>query len=145
MARLPDIERRLLNWARWRIGSLSGGMGYARTRYEHRVDGEGYDAQSRIPTDDCEAEQTDRAIAALEPPLQRALAETYLRGDGAAMKARRAGCSEATLYARVERAHRLIAAWLTDHASQARSERQRTEALQRSAAPGREATEACKN
>lgn len=130
--RLPDIERRLLNWARWRIGCTSGGIGFATVQFgHHRVDGEGFDAQSRIPTSDCEASATDQGIKTLAPELQETLERHYVRPRGARENARLLGVSEATVKARIERAQRTLAGYFSGKAEEAKQERARVEKLQR--------------
>lgn len=131
MARMHDIERRLLNWARWKIGGASGGLGYARAKDEHRVDGEGYDAQSVVPTIDCEADETDQAVRALEGRLRATLEAVYVDGGGMRQKAKKLCCTEATIHSRVDEAHRRISGWLSDKRQQRDAERSRVEALQR--------------
>ena len=41
MARIEDIERRLLNWARWKAGGRSGGLGYSAINLPAAVVGGG--------------------------------------------------------------------------------------------------------
>lgn len=61
MARDIEMDRRLQNWARWRVGMSYGGLGYASVCYEDVVDKSRNDAQAKIPTLSVEAEETDRA------------------------------------------------------------------------------------
>lgn len=134
MAKIDDIERRLLNWARWRTGQRMGSLGYARTAFgAERVDGDGYDAAARIPTIDADAVLTDEAVAALAEPLRSTVEVMYLSPEGRAGKARRLGVSEPTLDARIWLAHKKLQAWFGDRAAKARAERERVEALQRHA------------
>lgn len=136
MARIEDIERRLLNWARWRALMADGGGRFARvTLGEERVDGEGWDAPTVIGTDDAEAEVTEQAVMALPSP-QRAAVEAHYLGTGtAARKAARLCIAVATMYQRVEVAHRSIARWLADRVQMQREQRARVEALQSAARP----------
>lgn len=131
MARLPDIERRLLNWARWKIGCTSGGLGYAATAMRERVDGEGYDAQAHIPTVDTEAEQTEQAVQALDGRLRMTVETFYIDGGSERKKLAKLCCSKTTLHARIDEAHRALSAWLSGQAAAARDERARVERLQR--------------
>lgn len=132
MARIPDIERRLLNWARWRITSTSGAIGYASVSLElERVDKSGWDAQARIPLSDCEADETQQAISSLPAPLPLTLEVFYVRSGGIKHKARELGCAVATVHSRVDLAHRSIARWLMVKAEAAEAERSRVQALQR--------------
>ena len=136
MARIPDIERRLLNWARVRLARDSGGIGYASTTLRERVDGDGWDSHARIPTVDHDADVTEAAIASLDVDLQRTVQEVYLRGDGIAAKARRLGVAPATVYSRIDMAHIRLAGWFSERDRAAGAERERVERLQRSAAGG---------
>lgn len=134
MARIEDIERRLLNWARWRIDRTSGVLGYAAASLEERVDGEGWDAQAVIPTVDCEASDTEVAVQALESRLKATVEEVYLKGGGLRRKAAQLCCSEATIHARIDEAHRKLSTWFTDRQQQRQAERERVQRLQRLAA-----------
>lgn len=136
MARIPDIERRLQNWARWR-SSMGVGMGsYARVDMtEERVDGGGYDTPLTIPISDDEAQRTDRAVQSLEGDLRDAVMAVYVDGGQMRKKASRLGVSEATVYLRVDQAHKRLAAWFTAEAQSHRDHRARMESLQQSARP----------
>ncbi|MES2959788.1 MAG: hypothetical protein V4792_16485 [Pseudomonadota bacterium] len=133
MARIEDIERRLLNWARWTINRTGGVLGYAAAAMEERVDGEGWDAQAVIPTVDCEASDTELAVQALDERLKATVQMVYLQGGGLRRKAERLCCSEATVHARIDEAHRKLSAWLADRAQRRQAERERVEQLQKSA------------
>ena len=134
MARVDDVERRLLNWVRWRAGSGSGGMGFARSDMAAGPGRDGY-RESVIPTVDCEAEETDRAVMALPSEL-RATVESFYLGRGTILdKANRLCCRVPTVYARIDRAHRVMQAWLADLVAARKAQRERVEALQRQARP----------
>jgi hypothetical protein len=136
MARIEDIERRLLNWARWHASMSSGSGQFARCDMtQERVDGGGYDTPTPIPLNDAEATETERAVCSLDADLQGALRAVYLDGGPMRRKVQRLGVSEATVYARVELAHRRISAWLTDQTQISRQHRARAEALQAAARP----------
>lgn len=126
-----EMERRCLNWARWKLGGSSGTMGYARVSPGMEPGGGRY-REARIPTIDCEAEETDRGIAALDPDLRRTVEQYYLQPEGNYIKAIRLGIAEATLYRRIERAHQELSAWLQDRRRAADVERLRVMALQAS-------------
>lgn len=132
MARIPDIERRLLNWARVRLARDSGGIGFASTTMRERVDCEGWDAQARIPTIDHDADVTEQAIQSLQAEQRDAIRAVYLKGDGLRAAARRLGVSPATVGARIDMAHIRLASWFSERDRAARAERARVEALQRS-------------
>ena len=138
MARIDDIERRLLNWARWRHGMTCGGLGFASTDMTtERVDRAGFDAQANIPTIDVEASDTDDAIATLTPDHQRTVHVVYLDGGGALRHCVKLGgnITPAGINARIAIIHRKLAGWFADKAARAQAERSRVEALQRSRAP----------
>lgn len=135
MARIEDIERRLLNWARWRALMQDGGGNYARASLEERVDGQGYDAPTVIGTSDAEAEVTDHAVMALESHLRAAVEAHYLGNGTAERKARRLFVSLATLKLRIEAAHRAISSWLSDRARTQREQRLRVEMLNNRSRP----------
>lgn len=132
MARIPDIERGLLNWARWRAQMQDGGGNFARVDFTtERVDGGGWDTPSPIPTNDAEAELYDKAVRALASELRQAVEMVYIKGGGMRDKARRLGVSEATVYLRIDKAHLAISGWLSEHKRAQDEQRRRTEALQR--------------
>lgn len=135
MARIEDMERRLLNWSRWRAGLASGGLGYASANIEDRVDGEGYDAQAIVPTVDCEASVTQDGVMALPSHLRATLEAVYLSGGTMKRKAERLCCPEGTIKARVWEAHRKLQAWLADRTARSRAERDRVETLLARARP----------
>ena len=130
MARIEDIERRLLNWARWKLGATHSGLGYAAMRWDGGIRTPG-NRESVVPTIDCEAEETDRAVMALESRLRATVEVVYLRDCGLRDQARRLCCSEATVKARVWKAHRAMSQWLSDKAQLAQQERLRVQMRQR--------------
>lgn len=134
MARIPDIERGLLNWARWRAQMQDGGGNFARVDFTaERVDGGGWDTPTPIPTNDAEAELYDKAVKALASELRQTVEMVYIKGGGMRDKARRLAVSEATVYMRIDKAHIAISSWLRDHKQAQDDQRKRMEALQRSA------------
>lgn len=130
MRMLPDMDRRLLNWARY-VRMMQAGGRFATGSMEARVDGEGWDAPTVIRPDDAEAEVTQVAVLAMRGELRAASQIWYLGSGGIAHKASRLCCSETTLRERVGQAHRALAQWLADKASMDRRERERVEGLQR--------------
>lgn len=129
MARLEDIERRLQNWARWKHGAGSGGLGFGST-WNMEASASKY-REAIIPTVDCEASETDQAVDSLEARLRQTLRQVYLTGDSTAIDAAKLGCSVPAVKARVWDAHRRIADWLHDRKTQADNERRRVEMLTR--------------
>ena len=103
----PELERRLLNWARWRSGGLSvrAGMAYGALAGVLRRGGPEI---TPVPVVAAEAEQTDRAVKALDLALQRALIEWWCQGGTLKQKAKRCRCRPAELYTRLDIAHRAI-------------------------------------
>lgn len=134
MARIEDIERRLTNWARWRCGAGSGGLGYAAVNFATSSSAGGY-RECVVPTGDCEAEETDQAVQALPSELRATVETVYLAGGGMAQKARRLAVTPAAVYARIDQAHRQLQVWLQDLAARRRAQRAHVEALQRQARP----------
>lgn len=131
-----DIERRLINWADWLAGLRSRGLGFATANMEaERVDGEGYDAPSRNPVIDDEAEITDQAVRALTLDLQKTVVLVYT-GHGLIKRiAAQLGIAEATVHARVWSAHHRIKVWLSErHAAQQRQQ-ERDAAIRHTARP----------
>lgn len=128
MARIEDIERRLQNWARWKHGAGSGGLGYGGGGFDGVASGSRY-REAVIPTVDCEASDTDQAVQSLETRLRVTLHQVYLTGDSPAIDAARLGCTESAVKARVWDAHRKLAAWFSDRDTSARNERERLQQL----------------
>lgn len=137
MARDADIHRRLINWADWLAGLRSKGLGFAAANMAaERVDGEGYDAPSRNPVFDDEAEITDKAVRALQPAeLKRTVVLVYTGPGGIKRIAQQLGVAEVTVHARIGQAHHKIQAWLSDRAQDARVQRERDDAVRRSVRP----------
>ena len=132
MAKDRDMERRMLNWVRWREGSCSIGLGYGSASIWNgiRVDGQRC-RESVIPTDAVEAELTDQAVASLPAYLTATVEVYYLSDEGLAHKALVLGCGVSTVHARIADAHRKIAAWFSDRQRADADHRQRLEAAQR--------------
>lgn len=131
MARIDWIEHRLLNWARWRARSGRGALGYARVQLgvQAVVTRDPY-ADAPIPINDIEAGATDDAVQRLPSELKATVIEHYTGPGGELDHLRVLCCAKATMYARIERAHRLLADHFTAQKDRAAAERQRVEALQ---------------
>lgn len=136
MARVDWVERRLLNWARWKLGDSGGPGGYAGVNMANPTPGirEPYEA-APIPVLSVEASETDTAVATLCLELRRTVTEFYTGRGGLSDHLQRLGCAKATLYARLDRADRELVAWFNGKDQRARAERQRVELLQRAARP----------
>lgn len=128
MARIEDIDRRLCNWARWKLGAASGGLGFSSPGQAREGGGYGYRV-AVIPTVDCEAEETDRAVQSLDERLRSTLIKVYVGAGSLKWKAVGLGIGEAAVHARVWDAHRKLAAWFTEKQNRARTERRRVESL----------------
>lgn len=133
MARIEWIELRLLNWARWKVSRGAGDIGFSRAGLE--AGGDRY-RQAIIPISDVEASDTDAAIDRLSPPgLRLTVFEVYVGPGGIRDKAKRLCCSEPTVHARIDQAHRQLAIDLAEKQRQAAAERARVEHLQQSTKP----------
>lgn len=122
MARDENVERRLLNWARWRSGAGDVGLGYGNASMWNQVKVDvSPNRQSVIPTNAIEASQTDDAIKDLPIFLRATVLEVYLADDSVEAKARRLGCGVSTVHSRITEAHRLISIWFHDKASTAQA------------------------
>ena len=128
MARIEDIDRRLCNWARWSLGARSGGLGFASSSPARDGGGYGY-RDAVIPTVDCEAEETNRAVQSLDERLRLTLTQVYIGAGSMKRKAGSMGVSEAAVNLRVWDAHRRLAAWFSERQREIRAERQRVESL----------------
>lgn len=134
MRKDPHMERRMLNWVRWREGACSIGLGYGSASIWNRikVDGQGY-REAVIPTDAVEAEQTERAVEALPAYLRATVHVYYLTDEPMERKAASLACGVSTVHARVADAHRRIVAWFSDRQRADAEHRDREAAVQRAA------------
>lgn len=132
MARDPEIERRLLNWARAKEGGLSGGLGFARANLEADTYQRGY-REATIPIDACEADITDQAVRSLLPVLRETVMRLYLNNESTKVVAARARVTEQAVLARLWKAHAELRAWFAERESKAAEERKRVERMQRTA------------
>lgn len=145
MARNEELERRCLNWARWKesggtAAGRSGGLGYASLYLPAVTAGRPSGYEAKVPTLDIEAEQTYRGVQALPSHLRRTV-EVYYLGDGS-MEARcnALQISRPTLYVRIDKAHEALAAWLRDADARLKHQREASELVQASARPRGDAT-----
>lgn len=135
MARDPEIERRLYNWARAKAGGLSGGLGYAKVDLQTEGDSQRY-REATIPIDACDADVTDQAVKALAPVLRETVQQLYLRNLSMREVAARARIGEPAARARLWKAHAELRTWFAERERKAADERARVQRLQRaSAAP----------
>lgn len=129
MAMLDDIDRRLQQWARWKLGASSGGLGYASLNWESfggRTGGEPV-----IPTVAVEASADDDDVKRLPSELRRTV-EVYYLGSTTSrvVLAGLLCCSTATVDARLTRAHRQLRDWFGERA---RRDAERTQEVRRQA------------
>lgn len=133
MARDPDIDRRLWNWARAKQGGLSGGLGFSRVNLEAEGSVRGY-REATIPIDACDADVTDQAVRALSPVLRETVQRLYLHGATYKAVAARERITEQGVRMRVWKAHDELRAWFAERSARGVDERARVERLQRAAA-----------
>lgn len=145
MARLDWVHQRLLNWQRYML-RRDGGSAFSKPSYEERVDGEGWDAPTVIPINDDEARKTGEAIDRLPGELIAAVRVKYLgvlqpsnrRERVATTEAAQLAklcCHRSTLYARLERADRLLSADIEARRLRMAAERARAEGVIANARP----------
>lgn len=128
MAKIEAIESRLLNWARWKLASGNGSMGYARAGAGDGGGG-GY-REASIPITDCEAADTEEAITLLPLHLRETIGVHYLgEYQDAQRQAARLQCSVPTLYARLTDAHRRLQLHFVERHAAAKAERERVQRL----------------
>lgn len=136
MARIEYVEHRLRNWARWRCMLEDGGGGMSTVDWSTpRVDQSrtGYDAPTVVPISDAEATETNKAVAALVADLRRAVEVVYVETSSTAKAARKLAVAEATVHARIERAHYRLQDWFREQRLAAERERERLAHLQTAA------------
>lgn len=134
------IGNRLVAWAAWCERRQSGGLGYPRqaafTKLAHSG-GERFDATLVI---DEEAWEIEQAVCATMPELRAVAMAVYrVRGTGA-QAAALVGCSERTLYRRIDALHQAVMDWLLDYHSgrqDGQSERRVRQQVSRGEAGGR--------
>ena len=124
MALNDEMERRMLNWARWKLTGGAGVLGFSAVQFAAAdMPREPY-ADAPIPTSNIEASEMDDAVKALPPELRATVEIHYLDNESQSHKLGRLGITKAALYLRIGRAHRV----LSDH-FMARLDRQRVERL----------------
>lgn len=106
-------------------------MGFAGVNWGADVGTRSAYRESKIPTSDCEAEETDRAVLSLAGPLRAAVVEVYTGRGFVADHLNRLQCSHRTMYARIDQAHRVLDAWFMAAEQARREERRRVEELSR--------------
>ncbi|WP_295378389.1 hypothetical protein [uncultured Pseudacidovorax sp.] len=92
------------------------------------------DRELRIPIDEVEASITHEAVEALKTPrphLYEVLHLVYPFGLGAGGTAKRLGCSRSNVYALLDVADRVLAAWFTERAERQAKAKEASEAAYR--------------
>ena len=129
MARIEWVEQRLQNWSRWRLTRGCGVLGYASVNLLAAAMPRDRDVEAPVPTSDVDAREIDDAVQLLPSELKATVLEVYVGDSGLRDKMRRLHVSEATLHARIGRAHRLLADHLMARQDRLRDERKRVESL----------------
>jgi len=114
MAIIEDIERRLLNWARWKLGGQAGGLGFAHVDLMGALADRDNYHEAVIPTAGPEASETDAAVLALPSELRAVVEAWYLKGGTLARKAEKLCVHVETVKRRRWDAHKRIQVWLAD-------------------------------
>lgn len=115
MSKIVEIERRLVNWARWKASEGAiGGLGYASPSTFSGVGGGAYG--SAIPMLGHEAADTDSAIMSLSKDTQRTLIEVYVSAPPSDVVAQRLGVGIDAVRRRVDQAHRALQRIFEDRA-----------------------------
>lgn len=134
MAKDPHMERRLLNWQRWKEGAGDIGLGYGNASMWNQVKVDVTpNRESVIPTNAIEAEETDRAVDALPLYLRDTVFTHYLSNVTIEVQAQRLGCGVSTVHSRIADAHRKLLVWFSDKTRRAAELRQQAEAVQEAA------------
>lgn len=106
MARIPEIEARLLRWAEWR--KVGDGSGYPVKSVLHEdwsPPSSGTTPSMKVvPASD--VKQTGRAVVRLSERLQATLLLHYVRRLPVAQAGAELKCQPDTVHARIEQAHR---------------------------------------
>lgn len=103
------INRRLCDWARWRLSGRLSLMARPSIYFlGQRVHDPDAVRDNFIPFNEIECSRVDVAVRKLEGVLQRAVIESYTRTTTMRLAARACRCSERTLYRRLDRAHVFI-------------------------------------
>lgn len=131
MARIEWVKTRLDNWARWRCQMAGNGLGFS-SQSSFLNDAPGSDREARIPVDEIEASVTHEAVESFKDS-RRAVYEVlycmYPFGLGVSGTCRRLECERANVYALLDVADRLLAAWFAERTEKQTATR---EAIKRS-------------
>lgn len=136
MARDEEIERRLQNWARWKLSCTGGPLGFAGVDLESAGIHRDPYASAPVPTLDVEAAETEEALKQLPADLWETVVLFYVGAGSQAKKAKKLGITERGMRGRIEQAHRWLSAYFTGLNERRRAERTRVEGLLRGVFPG---------
>lgn len=110
MAMIEWVDRRLNNWARWKVsgGRSAGGLGFASLNWGSLGGASGAPGEAVIPTWSVEASETDSQVVLLPGELKRTVELYYLETESRAQLSVRLCCSVSTVDARLTRAHKML-------------------------------------
>jgi DNA-directed RNA polymerase specialized sigma24 family protein len=118
LARLDEVERRLVEWAEWRRNA----------RDRERLAGRTFDPDAGVPRG---VRQMERIVASMLGRLKETLLEVYVERGSMAAHAVKLGCPETAVARRLGRAHLFIADHLAADGQREREERHRVDAAER--------------
>lgn len=99
-----DTERLMLNWARWRSGTLIG----TPISGAYDLEAPGRREEASIPLLNGEAVDVEEAVRQLPHELHAVVCEYWLYSGSAGKKAKKCRCALRTFWLRLERAHSRI-------------------------------------
>jgi len=111
MAKIEWIERRLENWARWRLKRSGHALGFPKQNVLARFwqPPRYREAVAILPVDEAEAWTMEQCIGGLPAILKDTVEQRYLTTGTVTDDAKALRCGVSTVHARIEDAHRLLA------------------------------------
>lgn len=111
MAKIDWIEKRLENWARWRLKRSANALGFPKQNVLARFwsPPRNREAVAILPVDENEAWTLEQCIGALPLVLKQTVEQRYLTTGSVTDDANALGCGVSTVHARIEDAHRRLA------------------------------------